>query len=524
MVEMPTTHVHRGGHRRLHRRLHRVLAGAVGTGLLCSAAVVAGHAGAAETAAPLTTGTHNDTAFSYTGTWKTTTGSALYQRDDHRSATAGSTYRFDFTGVQARILATVAPGMGIMTVRVDDAAATPVDLYAATRRSQAAVYTTPLLDDGVHRVEVTVTGTKNAAAKGRTVNADRVDVVAPPSGSPDPPPGSTGAFHAFGDVTLDTEFVASGAGRNIDSIAFWEGPVPEDMLMFVTSKSLSLVEVWRHPFDSAAAEAPALVHPCLQATTSSATNGVVVDQQQHLLYVASNYSTHVCVFSLPALEHVRTITSGVGYGREPNLALLRLPDGTRRLYVSRDDRVFVHDPASGALLSTFFPAKGLETMWGDSFAQVLYIPDENGRTGVYAYRPDGTPYVRGGTDVFGSTVFGADAEGITQYTCPADGSGDDGAGLIIVSDQITDAAAGNEFEVFDRQTWTHLGTLRLRLPDGKGLVSNTDGVASTQQSSARYPGGVLTAVHDDTSVVGVGWDRVLEAVSASTGKPFGCTG
>ena len=316
--------------------------------------------------------------------------------------------------------------------------------------------------------------------------------------------------------------LATGAGDNVDSIAFWEAPDPVDSQMFVTSKDRSLLEVWSHPYRSATDEQTPLTHSCLEAGADSATNGVLVDQETDLLYVASNFSPNVCVFSLPDLTHETTITSGVTYELEPNLALITLPNGDKRLYVSNDTLVYIHDAATGAKVGQFTTAKGLEAMWGDSHHQVLYVPDENSRTGVYAYTPDGTPYTRNGESVFGDDmIFDSDGEGITQYTCPASGPGDDGGGLIVVSDQIDDADAGNDYEVFDRQTWEYLGTFGLRLPDG-ALVSNTDGIASTQQSSPQYPDGVFAAIQDDTSVAGVGWGQVLDAISAQAGTTVGC--
>lgn len=336
---------------------------------------------------------------------------------------------------------------------------------------------------------------------------------------------TSGSFYAFDTVTVASDFNVEGSGKNVDTIAFWDGPTPAESLMFVTSKNESLVEVWRYPFNAPTREAAELTHGCLEASEDSATNGVVVDQEADLLYVASNFSPNVCVFSLPGLEHRMTITSGAVYDLEPNLALLKLPDGSKRLYVSDDTIVHVHDATTGQKLSQFTPAEGLEAMWGDSQAQVLYIPDENDRTGIYAYEPDGTPYRRGGTDVFGDRdIIDSDAEGILEYTCPASGTRDDGNGLIVVSDQIDTASVGNDYEVFDRLTWAHLGTIKLRLPDGGDFVYNTDGIGTTQQASPRYPGGLFTAIQDDTSVAGVGWDKIFDAISAQNGSTFGCGG
>lgn len=339
--------------------------------------------------------------------------------------------------------------------------------------------------------------------------------------SPGNQPGP-GSFPAFGEVTVNGQFRVAGEGRNVDTIAFWEAPDEADSRMFVTSKDRSLVEVWRYPFRSDADELPALTHSCLQASTESATNGVLVDQESDLLYVASNRSPNVCVFSLPDLTFRRSISSGDTYGLEPNLALLDLSDGSKRLYVSDDDVVYVHDAATGRKLSQFEPTKGVETMWGDSHDQVLYLPDENDRTGVHAYDPDGGPYERDGRSIFGDGPFDADAEGILEYTCPVSGRGDEGTGLIVVSDQIDSSSEGNDYEVFDRLTWKHLGRIKLRFPDGEGYVHNTDGIGTTQQAAPDYPRGLFTAINDDSEVVGVGWAKIFDAISAEIGSDFGC--
>ena len=197
-------------------------------------------------------------------------------------------------------------------------------------------------------------------------------------------------------ATAPVDYLATGAGDNVDSIAFWEAPDPVDSQMFVTSQDRSLLEVCSYPYTSAIDEQTPLTHSCLEAGADSATNGVLVDQETDLLYVASNFSPNVCVFSLPGLTHERTITSGVTYELEPNLALITLPNGDKRLYVSNDTLVYIHDAATGAKVGQFTTAKGLEAMWGDSHHQVLYVPDENSRTGVYALRTGRTepPTVR----------------------------------------------------------------------------------------------------------------------------------
>jgi hypothetical protein len=134
------------------------------------------------------------------------------------------------------------------------------------------------------------------------------------------------------------------------------------------------------------------------------------------------------------------------------------------------------------------------------FYQRLYIPDENDRSGVYVYHPDGKPYYQNGTNRFGEKKFRKDAEGIIIYTCTSDGLTDNGSGFIVVSDQI---GTQTEFEFFDRESWRFLGTLKI-----KG-VSNTDGIASHQKMLPDYPLGVFAAINDDNTTVGVGWDVIF---------------
>ncbi len=311
---------------------------------------------------------------------------------------------------------------------------------------------------------------------------------------------SAGSSEPFGVVTLDPDFSVEGQGKNIDSIAFFEAEDPEATLMFVTSKDRSLVEVWRYPFVNR--EQPSLTH---ESFAGSGTNGVAVDQLADRLFVTVRSSTStVAVFELPELEFVFEFIEGaVSLRSEPNLDLLRLESGELRAYVSADDIVYVHDATDGAALGSFEPPKGLETLAADEYYQALYIPDEGDKTGVYAFDPDGAPYVRDGASQFGDGgIFSADAEGIAIFRCHAGPDGDEGQGWIVVADQ---RFSQTDFEFFDRATWQHLGTVRLT------DVNNTDGIASTQRALPLYPQGILAAIDDDERTVGVGWDRIRNA-------------
>lgn len=372
-------------------------------------------------------------------------------------------------------------------------------------RSAQAPWATPL--PPATRPAAGATGTPAPSA---TVDPATPDPATPDPVTPDPEPATAipSDFAPFGLVRLEPELLLEGSGSIIDSLAFWEAPDAADSLLLVTAKGNQRVEVWQQPF--AGRELPALQHPSFG--TGTQVNGIVVDQALDRVYVSvSRPASTVAVFDLPDLRfRGQLVAAAVDLRSEPNLALLELPDGARRLYVSADDRVYAYDPESGAALGSFAPAEGLETLLADAFDQVLYIPDETHRSGIYAYRPDGSPYRRGGETRFGGQgIFEADAEGIAGYRCPADGRADDGRGWLIVSDQKADAS---DFEFFDRRSWAHLGRLQL------AGVRNTDGIASTQQALPGHPAGLFAAANNDRDVALVGWDRILAATGLDCAK------
>ncbi|MGI8604709.1 MAG: hypothetical protein ACR2OZ_17195 [Verrucomicrobiales bacterium] len=300
----------------------------------------------------------------------------------------------------------------------------------------------------------------------------------------------------FGTVTIAPAFNLNGAGTDIDSIAFWEAPEPAETLMFVTGKGNDRLEVWKYPF--AGSELPPVQFP-------ANINGVAVDQQTDVLYVSDRT---VSIHSLPGLQALGSFGQGtIGVG-ENNLALFKHASGQKWIYVSDDHNVHRFDAATTQLLASFAPpVSSIETMMADDFYQMIVIPEEQGpegNPGLFAFHPDGTPFLRNGTNRFGNNgEFDSDEEGIILYTFPANGSGDDGTGFIVVADQRSDIT---DFEFFDRQSWVHLGTLRF---EG---VSNTDGIASTQRALPDYPLGVFAAVDDDTSTALIGWDAVFAAI------------
>lgn len=301
-------------------------------------------------------------------------------------------------------------------------------------------------------------------------------------------------------VLLQPDFALEGVGTNVDTIAFWEAEAPEQSLMLVTAKDNSLIEVWHFPFDDGN-QSPPIRH---QSFNGGHVNGVVVDQARDLLYVSvSEPRSVVSVFSLPDRRFVRTMLDDVMLGDEPGIEIY-LDDSRSWLYVNSDNRrtVYVRDAGDDAAILARNIGRESETLLADEFHEVVYIPDENGRTGVYAYTRELETYRRNGRSSFGRGLFQSDAEGILLYRCESDGR-DGGEGFIVVADQrrpLTD------FEFFDRVSWNHAGTLRLA---GTG---NTDGIASTQKPLPGFPLGIFAAVDDDTRTVGIGWDKILSAM------------
>ena len=309
-------------------------------------------------------------------------------------------------------------------------------------------------------------------------------------------------------VTVDPDFELNGVGSNVDSIAFWEAPDPNETFMFITAKENSLIEVWQFPFVNN--EKSPLTH---SSFGSSPVNGVFVEQNVDQLYVSvGEPASTVSLFSLPNQTFSDGFINGaVNLHSEPNLALLNHTNRERWAYVSADEIVFIHHAATGTKIGEFTPLWDVETMVADDYHQVIYIPDENDMNGVFAYQPDGTPYQQNGTNNFGNNgIFQSDAEGIIIYACRFNGI-DYGSGFIAVADQKRDLS---DFEFFDRQSWEHLGTLNLT------GVSNTDGLGTSQQAMTGYPEGILTAINNDSSAVGVGWDKVLNAMGLSCQLPL----
>ena len=300
---------------------------------------------------------------------------------------------------------------------------------------------------------------------------------------------SASAFAQGFDVELTPDKVLNGNGQNMDTADFFNADPATESMLFVTAKSNDIIEVWKYPYDE-------------QFTTlniSGTPNGVAVDGNR--LYVGIYGSNpRVEVYELPDLDYVQTIGAGTIANGETNLDILHLPNGDIRIYVSDDTpRVLGFNALTGQLeaiimLSPYF--QSVETVLCDDYHQIIFVPDEDGVTGVHYFSPYGSHY-----GSFGAGDFQSDAGGITLYDAGY------GRGYVIVADQKNPLS---EFEFYDRQTFDHVGVLKLT------GVNNTDGIVLTQQSSGLYPSGVFAAIDDDATTALISWRTVMDETGIAT--------
>ncbi|TDK26156.1 phytase [Luteimonas aestuarii] len=138
-----------------------------------------------------------------------------------------------------------------------------------------------------------------------------------------------------------------------------------------------------------------------------------------------------------------------------------------------------------------------ESLWADEDNDRLLLAEEDVDTGT-RLREYGLADGRyRGRDV-GADVYQAQAEGIALMRCT------DGSGVWIGSDQYKDRTL---FHVFDRRDLRHLGSF------AGETTANTDGIWLDEAGDARFPQGVLYAIHDDQALAAFDWRDIAAALS-----------
>jgi hypothetical protein len=119
----------------------------------------------------------------WTGTWTRTQadsasgGRLRYVDPAGASGASGASVTIALTGQQLEIIAAKGPTYGQAKVTLDQTKTFTVDLYSATEKWGAKVWSSGLLADGDHTIKIEWTGAKNPAATGTGINLDAVDVI-----------------------------------------------------------------------------------------------------------------------------------------------------------------------------------------------------------------------------------------------------------------------------------------------------------------------------------------------------------
>lgn len=149
-----------------------LLAGIALAGLIAPLAVTP-----AQAATTLTEGVYeeNTPGLTFDGAWKPLTNEAdSGGKSTYASGTASFSFQFSGTGVSW--IARTSPSSGISTVAIDGALVGTVDRYTQTNKFRQTVFAKKDLGAGTHRVTVTFSGSKNAAATGASAHLDSLIV------------------------------------------------------------------------------------------------------------------------------------------------------------------------------------------------------------------------------------------------------------------------------------------------------------------------------------------------------------
>ncbi len=117
-----------------------------------------------------------DGRIAFGGTWTDVSSQFLSAGTYRYTGTSDSAFRVTFTGTRLDWITSKAPSYGIASVRVDGGAPTQVDLYAASYAYKQAVWSTGVLTNAPHTVDVSWTGSKSPGSTGTNVGLDAVDV------------------------------------------------------------------------------------------------------------------------------------------------------------------------------------------------------------------------------------------------------------------------------------------------------------------------------------------------------------
>lgn len=306
---------------------------------------------------------------------------------------------------------------------------------------------------------------------------------------------------------------------NIDSVASWTA-ADGQVLLLATAKSTHRLVV----YDGATGKLIRHVgRHGAGAGQFDRPNGIAVVDD--LAFVVERDNRRVQVLRLPGMEAVAEFGADVlqlPYGLWVNKV-----DGGYEVYVTDaymagedaagddilpplaelDRRVqrFAFAPAGEGFSTRHLGAFGdttpdgalrvVESLWGDATNDRLLVAEED-----ETYANEFKVYDLAGNfsgRTIGAAFLQAQAEGIMLKTCA------DGGGWWITTEQGKGRTA---FHLFERGSLEHAGAVV------GATVANTDGVWLDDAPTARFPEGVLYAVHDDQGAVAIDWREIASAL------------
>jgi pectate lyase len=113
----------------------------------------------------------------YRGLWKRKAAAGFAYGDGHIASKAGSRMSFVFRARQARIYGLTSPAGGRARVFVDGKLCANLDTYSTRWRTRQILFDTGVLARGKHRVELRVTGKRDALSSGAAIALDSVEIV-----------------------------------------------------------------------------------------------------------------------------------------------------------------------------------------------------------------------------------------------------------------------------------------------------------------------------------------------------------
>ncbi len=294
-----------------------------------------------------------------------------------------------------------------------------------------------------------------------------------------------------------------GGNGTMDSIAIWVGTDPNESIVFVTDKTGDVLEMhnpvtntYTGRLGSSGSGPGELSYPNGPAV---AYNVPTSEGNKDVLFVVERDNHRVSAFSLPDLTFIGYY--GASDLEEPYGIGLYWNGSQLQTWITdvgpSNDRVYVYnvvpggDGVTGDLDFYFLTGAALESIVIDPVSQHALICDEGAGQDVMVFDLSGNLLQR-----FGSGLFVNDPEGIALYDLG------NGAGYIIVADQN---ATPTEFEVFDRETYDHIGYFT-------GPTEGTDGIALTQFALPNLPNGSFYAMHSDRQVHVYDWADIANAL------------